>query len=108
MFLTGSSGNQLIVDAVKDVFDIDYSWADWFQNALVPGVVGFILLPPFLQALLRPPPMDSAAVVELAKQELKQLGPMKKVEWLLVATFTLLLLLWATEKQTGLQAVKPE
>eukprot|EP00935_MAST-01C_sp_MAST-1C-sp1_P001469 g1469.t1 len=103
MFLTGSSGNQLVADAASDVFGLDYDWATWVKYAAVPGLVGFALLPLFLQLLLRPPAMDSEKVVQLAEDQLRQLGPLSREEKMLVVTFVVLLLLWATEKQTGLE-----
>ncbi|WP_118842084.1 DASS family sodium-coupled anion symporter [Haemophilus haemolyticus] len=93
MFLTAMAGNPLIAELAKGQ-GIDITWTDWFLGAIVPGVVSLIVLP-YLVYLFYPPELkDTPKMAEMAKNELKQMGPMSTAEIILAIDFILLLLLW--------------
>jgi len=102
-FLTGSSGNSLVRDSAKKVFALDFSWSTWFVAELPSAIFAFISLPLLLHLLIRPVALDeSEDVRSLAAAELSRMGGWKLQEKLLIAVFVILLVLWATEDQTGL------
>ena len=105
MYLTGSSGNLLSTGFAHTTFGIEYSWLDWLVGASAPGIVGMLLLPLLLSAVVRPisPPPGDRSVCDVAQRELDRIGPMKRSEKKLLCVFAALLLLWATESWTGLK-----
>jgi DASS family divalent anion:Na+ symporter len=102
MFLTGMAANPLVAGAAKTVFDIDFSWTMWAWGALVPGLLGLLLLPPFLKFLVKPKLQDTRVARDLARKELHKMGPMTFQEKMMAGVFVLLILLWTTKGLHGM------
>ena len=66
----------------------------WFLGAIVPGIVSLIVLPYFVYLIYPPELKDTPKMAEMAREELKSMGPMSKAEWILALDFILLLFLW--------------
>ncbi|MDY2796083.1 MAG: DASS family sodium-coupled anion symporter [[Pasteurella] aerogenes] len=93
MFLTAMAGNPLIAELALGQ-GVQISWMTWFLGAIVPGLVSLIILP-YLVYLIYPPELkDTPKMAEMAREELKSMGPMSKAEWILALDFVLLLFLW--------------
>lgn len=101
MFLTASSGNPLIVSLAAK-FDVEITWTTWALAALVPGVINLALLPWILRVLYPAEIQQTPKAPEFAKEKLAEMGPLKKAEWIMLATFALLLTLWAAGPSFGL------
>ena len=87
------AGNPLIAELAKGQ-GVEITWTTWFIGAIVPGIVSLILLP-YLVYLIYPPELkDTPKMAEMAKSELKAMGPMSGAEIILALDFLLLLVLW--------------
>lgn len=102
MFLTGMAANPLVSKAAKDVLNIDFDWSTWALGAIVPGLIGLLLLPLLIYKLSPPTLTDARPAQQKAKEELDQMGPMKWREWVMVGTLILLLAFWSTKFLHGI------
>ncbi len=93
MFLTAMAGNPLIVELAKQV-GVNISWAFWAQVAIIPGLLALLLIPLLLYIFYPPEIKHTAHAPQIAKNALKEMGPIKKEEWLLITVFVILLVLW--------------
>lgn len=93
MFLTATASNPMAQKFAKDL-GITITWGSWALAACVPGLVCFILLPLFLYKFFPPELKKTADAPAMAAQKLKEMGPITRNEWLMVATFFILLGLW--------------
>ncbi len=97
MFITATAPNPLVVDFIARVTNQSFhlSWTNWALYMLAPGLVCLLLMP-FLISLLAPPEVKSTPhAIEYAQQERKAMGAVSGGEKVMMATFGLLLLLWA-------------
>lgn len=93
MFLTATASNPMAQKFAKDL-GIHISWGSWALAACVPGLVCFILLPLFLYKFYPPELKKTSDAPAMAAEKLKEMGPITVKEWLMVATFFILLALW--------------
>lgn len=93
MFMTAMAANPFAAKLTKNI-GLNISWLDWALYALLPGLASLVLMPIILAKLVPPKIKDTKAATHLAKEELKNLGPMKKNEKLMGAGFILLMSLW--------------
>jgi len=95
MFITAMAGNPVAVDAAAALDPpIDLSWGQWAIAASVPGIVSLIAVP-WLLYRIYPPELKSTPQAPVhAREELDKLGPVSRPEWIMLATFVLLLTLW--------------
>jgi divalent anion:Na+ symporter, DASS family len=93
MFLTAMAANPLAAELAADQ-GIIISWGDWALAALVPGVICLVLLPLLIYKIYPPEIKETPAASQIAKDKLAEMGSMKKSEWIMLATFFLLLVLW--------------
>lgn len=104
MFLTAMVGNPIAVELAKGVFGIEITWLQWFVAASVPGICALILVPFAIYKLYPPEIKRTPEAQELADKALKEMGPMKRGEKVLLFVFVMLLALWATASMTHLNA----
>ena len=102
MFLTGMAANPLVAAAAKDIFDIEFGWGTWALGALVPGLVGLALLPPFIYFLAKPALTDTRAAQEVGRKELQEMGRWNRSEKIMALVFFILVVLWATKALHGM------
>lgn len=95
MFLTAMAGNPLTA-AFASELGVDISWMQWCKAAIVPGLVNLALLPLLLYKLYPPKVTNTPEAPQFARDKLKEMGPLKKQEWIMLGTFGLLLTLWIT------------
>ena len=93
MFLTATASNPMAQKFAKDL-GIKITWAGWALAAFVPGIVCFLLLPLLLYKFFPPELKKTKEAPGIATTRLKEMGPVTKQEWLMVATFIVLLVLW--------------
>lgn len=95
MFITAMAGNPVAVDAARSLDPpIDISWGRWALSAIVPGLVSLAVVPWLLYRLYPPTRKATPEAPDLARSELAELGPVTRGEWIMAATFGLLLALW--------------
>ena len=102
MFLTGMAANPLVATAAMDIFSIELDWGTWALGAIVPGLVGLMLLPLLIYRLCPPTLKDARPAQEKAREELAGMGPMNGSQWITLTTLTLLLILWITKPFHGM------
>ncbi|WCT14809.1 anion permease [Mucilaginibacter jinjuensis] len=93
IFLTATASNPMAQKFAKDL-GITITWSSWFVAACVPGLVCFLLAPLFLYKFYAPELKKTPEAPAMAAEKLKEMGPVSIQEWLMVATFIILLVLW--------------
>lgn len=104
LFMTAMAGNPLIVELAAKTVGIEISWGMWFLAALAPGAVALVVMPWLLYILYPPEIKKTPEAKQLAKDELKKMGPLSNQEKILFGTFVLALGLWCTGTITGINA----
>ena len=102
MFLTGMAANPVLAETARTVFDVEFTWGMWALGAILPGLVGLALLPPFIKLLTKPTLTDAASAQRKAESELGQMGAWTINEKIMGTIFILLLLLWSTKTIHGM------
>src|SRR6266850_2250757 len=94
MFLTGQASNVLIAKFAQQTTGIELTYARWFLGAIVPGLISLLVVPQVLYRIFPPEIKHTPAAAEFARTELKQMGPMKWQEWLLLIVFIVVAAMW--------------
>ncbi|GLH67130.1 anion permease [Geothrix edaphica] len=100
MFLTAMAANPLAQKLAGDL-KVNITWVGWAVAAVVPGLVALLLVPFIIYRLHRPEITETPEAVEMAKGHLRDLGPIKRQEWMMLGVFVMLLILWIFAKQLG-------
>lgn len=97
MFLTATAPNPLVVDYVARATGGSFhlSWTTWAVCMLVPGLVCMALMPLVVYLMAPPEIRRTPDAVQFARGELDKMGRLHPKEKIMLATFGLLLLLWA-------------
>ncbi len=101
MFLTAMAANPLAAE-LASVQGVEITWTGWALAALVPGALSLVLIPWILFWLCPPEVKETPEARNLAKGELKRLGPVKRSEWIMLGCFALLLGLWIFSGPLGI------
>lgn len=107
MFLTGQASNVLIAKFAQQTAGIELTYTRWFVGAVVPGVISLIVIPQILYRLYPPEIKHTPAAADFARTELKQMGPMKWQEWLLLTVFIVVAAMWIMKGLSGLLPYLP-
>lgn len=102
MFLTGQASNPIIARFAQEVTGIEITYARWAIAAILPALVSLLLVPWVIYRVSPPEIKHTPAASKLAATELKAMGRMKWSEWLMLAVFGLVALLWMTSSFHGL------
>jgi DASS family divalent anion:Na+ symporter len=102
MFLTGQASNPIIARFAQEVTGIEITYARWAIAAILPAILSLMVVPWLLYRVFPPEIKHTPAASELASQELKAMGWMKWSEWLMLAVFGLVAILWMTSKFHGI------
>jgi DASS family divalent anion:Na+ symporter len=93
MFLTATASNPMAQKFAHDL-GVDITWGSWAMAAAIPGLVCFLLVPLFLYKFYPPELKQTKEAPAMATAKLKEMGKISLQEWLMVATFIILLVLW--------------
>jgi DASS family divalent anion:Na+ symporter len=93
MFLTAMAANPLAAQLARDQ-GISITWTQWAVAALVPGLLSLALVPWLLYRLYRPEITETPNAAALARDHLRDMGPVSRGEWVMLVCFVLLLTLW--------------
>ena len=99
--LTGMSGNPMLKTLALG-FGVDISWSMWILAAIVPGIVSIILIPYVLYKIYPPEIKNAPGMNQLAKDKLKELGPVSRNEMGLTLVFGLMIVMWCFSSQIGI------
>lgn len=103
MFLTAMAGNPLVVQLVRG-HGVEISWGTWALAASVPGLLSLALLPLFIFGLCNPTIRKTPHAMEMAKERLEKMGPIRLSEWIVLGTFLFLIGLWMFGAKVGINA----
>jgi len=93
MFLTSMAGNPLIAQMALDQ-GVSITWAGWAIAALIPGLCSLAIIPYVIYRISPPTIRQTPHAKAMATERLLEMGPMKLKEWIMVAIFIFLILLW--------------
>jgi len=81
---------------------VGLTWGGWARAAIVPGLVSLTVMPWVLYRVYPPSIRETPDARELARTQLREMGPLKRGQWTMLATFVLLLCLWIFGAPLGL------
>jgi divalent anion:Na+ symporter, DASS family len=93
MFLTAMAANPLAVEFAA-AQGVEITWAGWAIAASVPGLISLIVVPYILYRLNPPEIKSTPEAAEMAKSKLREMGGVKTPEWIMLAAFVMLIVLW--------------
>jgi DASS family divalent anion:Na+ symporter len=103
MFLTAMASNPLAAQLAAGQ-GVEITWSRWALAALLPGMASLLLLPLLLHALYPPQLRETPEAPAMARARLEEMGPLGKDEWIVLGTFSLLLLLWIFGGRLGVHS----
>src|SRR5262245_3260895 len=97
MFITATAPNPLCVALIAQATgsSIQITWGQWALAALLPCLCMLLAMPLVLYVLYPPEIKHTPGAKELARAELKKLGPMKPPEMITLCVLILMLAIWA-------------
>jgi DASS family divalent anion:Na+ symporter len=101
MFLTATAPNPLIAELARQVSGTEVTWSMWAMAALLPGIVGLIVVPWVIYRLCPPHVHETTAAQALAAERLASMGPLTVRERVMLAVFSLVLVLWLSGEWHG-------
>lgn len=96
---TAAAQNLVALGFINSEFNKDVTWIDWFIFAAPFSICMSILLYFVMIKLIKPETDTIVGGKEIIKQQLHDLGPLKRSEITLIITSVILLFLWATEEK---------
>ena len=103
MFLTAMAANPLAAKLAAEQ-GVKIAWAGWAVAALVPGLISLLIMPLVIYWLWPPVLKRTENATGLARTRLKEMGPVKVHEWIMLGVFVLLLVLWIFGEKFKLDA----
>ena len=104
MFMTASAANPAVVVIAQQVAGIEITWSQWALAALVPGIVGIIVVPYVVYRLYPPEIKDTRKVQGIAREHIKEMGPVTREQCVMSAVVVLVLSLWVTGSMHGISS----
>ncbi|KAF6154129.1 hypothetical protein GIB67_016381 [Kingdonia uniflora] len=105
MFLTAMAGNPLSANLTFNTIKQTIGWTDWAKAAIVPGLASLIVVPLILYLVYPPSVKSSCDAPKLAREKLKNMGPLTKNEIIMAATLVLTIGLWIFGGMLNVDAV---
>ena len=101
-FLTGQVSNFIIADFAMKNAGIELTYSSWLIASSVPSLLSMIAIPLMIYKFFPPEIKSTPKAAEFAKEQLAKLGKVSWQEWIMLAVFLLVVVLWATKKLNGL------
>ena len=103
LWLTAMAANPLGAEIARS-FGVQISFASWLVAASVPTLAAMVILPLVLYTLMTPEVTVTPDAPATARRALAALGPLTRHEWIVVATFVGMVVLWAAAAPLGLDS----
>ncbi len=103
-FLTGQASNLIIRRLALDQAGIDLNYSVWFVSAIVPSLVCLVLIPLMIYRLFPPEVKETPNAVSFARSELEKLGPLTRLEKILLAVFVAVVAMWISAFWHGIDS----
>ena len=94
MFPTALAPNILAVLLIAETVGVIIPWIDWVTGFLPVGILLLVGMPPLIHWIYPPQITGVATAPVWASDELRQLGPMRRIEWLMLSGTLLVISLW--------------
>ncbi len=101
MFFTGQASNPLAAQ-VAGQQGYAVTWTSWLVAGIVPGLCSLAVIPPLVARLNPPAIRQTPEAAEFAAGQLRDMGPMKRNEWILAVVFVSVCGSWVTSGLHGL------
>ncbi|GAB2292016.1 cytochrome P450-dit2 [Dionaea muscipula] len=106
LFLTAAAQNLLCLKLAEELgVKIASPWVTWFKAASLPAVVALLVTPLVLYKIYPPETKDTPDAPAMATEKLRNMGPVTKNEWVMVATMLLAVSLWVFGERIGVSSV---
>lgn len=102
IFLTGQASNVLIAKFAQQVTGIELTYTSWLLGAIVPGLISLAVVPQLLYRVFPPEIKRTPKAAEIARDELRRMGRMKREERLLLAVFIVVAAMWMIRGLAGI------
>ena len=96
LFLTAMVANPMCMAFAQQAFNIQVTWMQWAQAAVVPGFLAMIAIPIVYYWISPPELKETPEAPILAREELEKIGPMSLEEKIMCFVFVLCIVLRAT------------
>ncbi|MFM8535002.1 MAG: DASS family sodium-coupled anion symporter [Acidimicrobiia bacterium] len=96
MFITGQASNLLGASLAQKLTGVTVTAPSWFMAAIVPGLLSCLVVPWITYRVLRPEVTHTPEAPNFARGELKKMGPLSQAEWITLAVFAGVGILWLT------------
>jgi DASS family divalent anion:Na+ symporter len=103
LWLTAMAANPIGSEMARAV-GVEIGFGSWLIAASVPTLVGIALLPPFLYWLIAPELKATPQAPAAARRSLAALGPLRRDEKIVLATFVGMVALWASAATLNLDS----
>ena len=101
-FLTGQASNVLVARLAHAATGLELTYARWLAGAAVPGPGRLRRRADAALSAVSSRGTRDAASRRIAVEELRRMGPLGRDEWLMLATFALVAVLWMTTALHGI------
>uniref|UniRef100_A0A0E0QKD4 Citrate transporter-like domain-containing protein n=1 Tax=Oryza rufipogon TaxID=4529 RepID=A0A0E0QKD4_ORYRU len=106
LFLTAAAQNLLCLKLAEEIgVKIANPWISWFKVASLPAIISLLATPYLLYKIFPPEIKDTPEAPAIAAQKLKNMGPVTRNEWIMVATMILAVSLWIFGDTIGVSSV---
>ncbi len=103
LWMTAMAANPLGVELAKGIDpEIDISFATWFLASSLPALLALAVVPYLLYRFFPPEVTRTPGAPQAAKSELKKMGRVSRHEWIMAATFVVLVACWALSTVLGI------
>jgi DASS family divalent anion:Na+ symporter len=103
-FLTGQASNMMIQKMTLSSAGIELSYSRWFISAIVPSLISLTVVPLMIYRFFPPEIKETPNAVKFAHDELVRMGPLARVEKVLLGVFVVVVLLWITSPFHGVDS----
>ncbi|KAL8472174.1 hypothetical protein ACS0TY_028774 [Phlomoides rotata] len=106
LFLTAAAQNLLCIKLAEGLgVEFPNQWITWLKASVVPSLISVAATPYVLYLIYPPEIKNTPDAPTMAKQKLKQMGPIKKNEWIMMATLLLTVALWVSGQALNMSSV---
>lgn len=103
LWLTAMAANPLGTEMAR-AFGVEIGFGSWLLAASVPTIAGIVLMPLVLRWLIVPEQNATPEAPAAARRALKELGPLRRDEKIVLAAFVGMVLLWGAAATLGLDS----
>jgi len=103
LWLTAMAANPLGAEIARE-YGVDISFGSWLLAASVPTLLGMVLLPLLLYAVIRPEVTRTPDAPADARKALAELGPLTRDQKVVAATFLGMVALWGSASTLGIDS----